>query len=178
MRLPRLGGPPVVQRSSTAASSEVISGHGRFNEEHLAAERRKKKPTFPVPDGVTLTLYAPHGAALENDVANLIENGQPPSAADVEMRMNDGSKTQPVPTPYPYVFTKDEEVVDYTVMPADKLVVMGKPYTVAKATPLREVVEHLKSMGATQIHYACCGAGYSDRFSDLFPYRGWYIRLK
>lgn len=169
--------PPVIQRANT---SEVISGHGRFNENYLeTVGRREKRATFPVPAGVTVTLYAPDGAALDNRVANLIEQGTPPAAGAVEMKQNDGSKVQPVPTPYPYEYTdQGKEVVNYTVMPTDKLNVMGKPFTVKKPTSLKEIVETLAAQGITDIHYACCGAGYSDKFGELFPYRGWHVRLK
>lgn len=172
----QLRAPSVAQRANV--SSEVISGHGRFNENYLETDKRKKKPKFPVPAGVALTLYAPDGAALENAVANLVEQGKPAPASDVELAENDGRRTQPVPAPYPYRYTTDEEVVNYTVMPADKLNVAGKPYTVDKPTALKEVVETLAARGVTEIHYACCGAGYSDTFRELFPYRGWYVRLK
>ena len=79
----------------------VISGHGRFNENYLETSGRTKVAHFVVPQGVTITFYAPDGAALDNPVANLIEGGQTVSANQVELKMSDSNKRKPVPTPYP-----------------------------------------------------------------------------
>jgi hypothetical protein len=165
-------------------SRKVISGHGEFNENYLDVERRKKKASFEVPAGVTITFYAPYGAKLENCLANEIEKGTPISSADVEMRANDAPTVTAVPTPYPYVYggnsTLGKNVIDYTVKEPGHLKVEAGAHTVTKPTPLRTIVEDLVGQGFTDLHFACCGGGFSDskEFKDLFPHSGYYVGLK
>jgi len=182
-----------VQRRTTMAAStapiaapiaaprrKVISGHGQFNEAKLATSGRTKLALFPVPEGMTLTFYAPPGAALDNELANHIEQGNSVEAKDVEMRAIDGPKITNVPTPYPYVFSAaTASPIDFTVGPPT-FPMKGDPYTVTESSALRTIVSSLKEDGVTDIHYACCGTGYSDSpgFRDLFLHRGWYVRLK
>ena len=157
----------------------VISGHGRFNEEHLATAGRKKLGTFKIPAGVTLTVYAPAGAALDNALAQKVELGAVVTAEMVELKQSDAAKIQEIPgDAYPYVLKEGDDMIDYTVTPPEGLPTLGAPVTVTVPTPLRLLVEKYKGEG--DIHYACCGAGFSDSPSlrDLFPYRGWYARLK
>ena len=164
-----------------APTRKVISGHGRFNQEKLDTVGRKRLPVFPVPKGVTLTFYAPPGAALDNELANRIEQGEAVNADDVEMRLTDGTKIESVPEPYPYVFSATtSSPIDFTVNPPDGLTMKGDPYTVAESSALRTIVSSLQKDGFTDIHYACCGTGYSDSqaFRGLFPHSGWYVRLK
>jgi len=161
---------------------EVVSGHGSFNEHHLeVVERRKKSATFKVPLGVTIVMYAPAGAALENDVANLIEKGTPPTLGDLVLKAgHSSSQTKPIPTPYPYRFTVGDDVINYTVSPPDRLNVMGKPYIVSSPKSLKKIVDELSGKGSITIHYACCSSAYSDSptFAPLFKFRGYYIDLK
>lgn len=161
----------------------VISGHGRFNEKHLAphpTQRRKLAGTFTVPVGMTVIMYAPPGAYLDNAVANLVETGTPPALNALLLKQTDAQGTLPMPAGYPWTYTAGQEVIDYTVQPPEGLTLKGSPITVDKPTPLRELVAKEGSKGHTTIHYACCSSGYSDAtsFRDLFPYKGYYVRLK
>lgn len=167
-----------------APYGQVISGHGRFNENKLASHptlRRKKKGTFEVPADMEVRMYAPPGAALDNAVANRIERGDPPPVDELELRHKDSaSKTLPMPTPYPYVFGAEAECVDYTVSPPDRLKVEGEPVTVSTPTALRELVAQAKAGGHRTVHYACCGSSYavSRDFQALFTHSGYYVRFK
>jgi hypothetical protein len=177
---PHQGG-AVPSTSSQPPQHQVISGHGRFNENYLESSgRRSKSATFKVPADVTIKMYTPDGAALDNAVANHIETGGTVSAGDVEMAMNDGASVQPVPTPYPRVFAAGADVINYTVTPPDRLSVSGAPYVVTAPKSLKTIVDELSGNGRIEIHYACCGSGFSDKaaFRDLFPGRGWYVRFK
>ncbi|HWZ42912.1 MAG TPA: hypothetical protein VNW97_05520 [Candidatus Saccharimonadales bacterium] len=162
------------------APRKVISGHGRFNENRLAKVGRKPLGSFPVPEGMVLTFYAPPGAALDDSLANRIELGEAINATDVELKMIDGAKVASVPTPYPYVYRAGALAIDFTVTPPDRLKVAEGSYTVTEPAALRTIVFSLKEHGFTDIHYACCGTGFSDSrdLKDLFPWRGWYVRLK
>jgi len=163
-----------------APRRKVISGHGQFNEEKLDTVGRKRLAIFSVPKGMTLTFYAPAGAALDNELANRIELGEAVDETDVELIINGGTTTRSVPTPYPYVFSAaTASPIDFTVGPPT-FPMKGDPYTVAESRALRPIVSSLQQDGFTDIHYACCGTGYSDSlgFRDLFPARGWYVRLK
>jgi hypothetical protein len=162
---------------------QVISGHGAFNANHLAdhpTARRKKTGTFVVPNGMTVIMYAPHGAALDNAVANRVELGSPPSADELELKHSDGTKTKPMPAGYPFTFNGGQTVVDYTVSPPDRLKIEGTPVTVTTPTPLRTLVDQAKADMKTTVHYACCGAahGVPPDFKDLFTDAGWHVRFK
>lgn len=102
----------------------VVSGHGRFNENHLAAQRRKKSPTFEVPPGMTVIMYAPPGAAMDDRVGHRIENADPPRADELEL-VDPNSKVVPMPAGYPWRFTAGQQVIDYTVTPPDRLQIEG-----------------------------------------------------
>jgi hypothetical protein len=156
------------------SSMPVISGHGRFNPNFLATVGRKKIATFPIPAGSTLTVYAPDGAALDNPVANKIERGDLLTPAMLEMKQNDGAKTERLPDGYPRVLVEGELMVDYTVTPPSGLPLVGDNITVLVATALRELV----NSNPGDIHYACCNAGFSDSFPGLFLWKGWHVRLK
>ncbi|MBB5802821.1 hypothetical protein F4560_002589 [Saccharothrix ecbatanensis] len=158
----------------------VVSGHGRFSEGHLATERRTKRGTFTVPQNMTVRMYAPNGAYLDNAVANRIETGQVPRADELELKQTDSAKVEPMPAGYPWTFTAGQEVVDYTVRPPDGLSIQGSPITVDAPTPLRVLVERAAADGHTQVHYACCSSGYSDnpQFAAMFTHRGYYVRFK
>ena len=161
----------------------VISGHGRFNEEYLddhPTERRKKSGTFAVPTGMTVVMYAPPGAYLDNAVANLIETGNPPAIGLLELKQVDSSRVQSMPSAYPWSYTAGQPVINYTVRPPEGLTIKGTPITVETPTSLRVLVDNVKTSGQVTVHYACCSSGYSDKrdFADLFPYKGYYARLK
>ena len=158
-------------------SRMVISGHGEFNETYLATTGRKKKATFEVPVGVTITFYAPYGAKLENSLANEIEKANAIGSADVVLGLIDGSTVKAVPTPYPYVYGENSDVIDYTVKDPGELKVVAGAHTVKTPTPLRTIVAGLAAQGFDDLHFACCGGGFSDSqdFRDLFPYRGYYV---
>lgn len=71
-------------------------------------------------------------------------------------------------------------MINYTVRAPEGLTVEGTPTTVTKPTSLRVLVDQAKASGHTKVHYACCSSGYSEKrdFVDLFPSRGYYVRLK
>lgn len=169
-----------IGKSDESVPHHVISGHGAFNEHYLASAGPKrsdgKKAKFVVPEGKTIVLYAPPGAALENQVANAIESGNYPSAEQVMLENNANYTRLDVPTPYPYVFTAGQEVINYTVTPPNKLKVVGNPTTVKSPTSLFELISGIE--GEAIIHYACCSSAYSDKFKDLFDYRGFNVSFK
>jgi hypothetical protein len=175
----------VVQRMNVGTEL-VLSGHGDFSAMYLETEGRRKLATFPVPAGINITFYAPDGAALDNDVANLIEAGRYPVNADLELRQNDGSKIQPLSAEYPRTFVPNEGVLNYTLAPPARLAVVRglNVFTVDEKTSLYDLVAAavlvgLRRGGTTHIHWAACGSFRAEqRWADLFPYRGWYCRLK
>lgn len=177
-----VGNQAVVQRMpmEDTPGHRVISGHGRFSEQHLESERRKKLVRFTVPDGVTIHVYAPDGAALENDVANLVEEGNPPGSGEVELVYGDTGETQDVSGGYPYRFGPGSEMVNYTIYPPDKLITKGEPKTYRQPTSLFTAVNELAEQGYTDIHFACCSRSYAvkDAHREAMPWNGWYVRLK
>lgn len=177
---------PDLSHGSKAESAEsvkhtVISGHGAFNENHLQSGPKRsdgKKAKFTVPEGITIIMYAPPGAALENLVANAVESGNYPTADEVMLENNVNYKRQEVPTPYPYVFNSGEEIINYTVSPPNKLKIVGNPTTVDGPTSLFDVISGIR--GPAIVHYACCSSAYpaSERFKALFDYRGFNVCFK
>lgn len=123
-------------------------------------------------------MYAPNGAALDNAVANAIEQGNYPKAELLEMKQSDGSKVVPVPTPYPYIYGPGREAINYTVMPPDRLLLAGNPIVVDGAKSLFDIVSEIQE--EVTVHYACCSAGFSDKveFRDLFPDKGFHVRFQ
>jgi Putative adhesin Stv domain len=159
----------------------VISGHGEFNVNYLEdGERRTKKPTFVVPKNVTIWAYAPPGAALENDVANLIEEGRYPASDALEMKMKDTAKVVPLLSGYPRTFTAGQEMINYTVAPPGDLTIKGRPVTVTAKESLKSLVDRLVGTVPVTIHYACCSSSYTlnETYRGLLPHYGWYVRLK
>lgn len=177
-----VGNRAVVQRMpmEDTPGHRVISGHGRFSEEHLEAERRKKLVRFPVPDGVTLHVYAPDGASLENDLANRVEEGDLPAADEVELVQGDTKKKAAVPGSYPYRFGPGSQMVNYTIYPPDKLIIKGAPKTYAEPTSLFNAVTELAAEGYTDIHFACCSRSFAvkDAHREAMPWYGWYVQEK
>jgi hypothetical protein len=169
----------VIQRAEALAERKrVVSGHGRFDENFLATEGRKKLPYFIVPEGVTVVLYAPSGATLDNPVANMIEQGNYPTAEQVVLKKQDSSGEKEVPKPYPYVFRTGDEVINYSVGPPNRLKIEGDAYCVSKKTSLKDIVEDHHRQGYTTIHFACCCAGSAAAHRDLFDMMGWYVTLR
>ena len=172
----------VIQRAALPIANKVVSGHGRFNENYLEddpAVRRGKLAHFVVPPNMSVILYTPDGAALDDGLANRIEKGNVPAKGDVELVLPTG-KAVPL-DPWPLEMGPGTSVINYTVTPPDGLNVMGQPIQVQHPKSLYQIVlgqadpnHHVK------VHYAACGAGFSDKkgFRDLFPARGSYVRLK
>lgn len=162
----------------------VISGHGAFSVLQLQTEKRKKLATFELPPRVSITFYAPDGAALENGVANRIEVGDYPAADELEMKMKDANKKAPLPGGYPRTFGPGEEVINYTLSAPSGLNVIGGPnvVTVEEPTSLYELVGAavlaIMKGGTAHLHWAACGSFYADAFDELFEWKGWYCRLK
>ena len=170
----------VIQRAEGPTErNQTVSGHGRFEENFLATVGRKKLTHFTVPEGVTVVLYAPPGATLDNPVANLIEQGKYPTAEQVVLKKQDGSGQKEVPTPYPYVFKKGDKVINYSVSPPNRLKIEGEPFTVSEKTSLKDIVEAQQAKGYTTIHFACCCAGSAALgHRDMFDAMGWYVTLR
>ena len=182
---------PVIQRASQGTpkkfKTEVIGGHGRFNDKNLKTppgRSRKKLGTFVVPANAMVVMYAPPGASLDDRVGVLIENGQVPDKSEVEMVLP--SKKVENLNNWPYFFGPGMKVIDYTVSYGDGLNLQSGTHTVAKGKKgrlLSDMVEEIAVAaypGNVKIDYACCSAGYSDSkaFSGMFKYKGAYIRLK
>jgi hypothetical protein len=157
----------------------VISGHGEFNKNFLEVDRRKKLPTFTVPAGVTIRVYAPPGAGLENNVANLIEEGRYPIRAQLQLEHKDTYKTALLPADYPKSFHPGDEMINYTVAPVGDLKIKGSPITVEEKTSLKSIVDPLSSTTERTVHFACCSSSYAleDEYRQLLPNYGWYVRL-
>jgi hypothetical protein len=85
-------------------TTRVISGHGEFNENYLEIRGREKLPTFQVPADITIVTYAPPGASLENDIAMLVEEMNPPGVGEVELVQKDTNRSRPMLAGYPYRF--------------------------------------------------------------------------
>ncbi len=157
----------------------VISGHGEFNKNFLEAVGRKKLPTFLVPKGVTIRVYAPPGAGLENDVANLIEQGRYPVRAQLVLEHKDTYRTTPLPADYPKEFRPGDQMINYTVGPPGELTIEGAPVTVEKKTSLKSIIDPLSSATDRVVHFACCSSSYAveEEYRLLLPNYGWYVRL-
>jgi hypothetical protein len=178
---PDLSVKPQSDSYSPPIPEKVISGHGAFNENYLQSGKKRsegKKAKFIVPDGITIVMYAPPGAALENQVANAVESGQYPGADQVMLENNSNYARLEVPQPYPYVFKSGEEIINYTVSPPNRLKIEGSPITVSKPQSLLDLVSGIQAPAI--IHYACCSSAYpnSERFRGLFDYRGYNVCFK
>ena len=174
-----------LQAMRVAEIDLVLSGHGGFSVGLLETEGRKKLPKLTVPHGVRVTFYAPDGAALDNPVANSIERGSYPSNAELELKMIDAARTQPLPDDYPKTFEPGDDLINYTLGPPLTLNVISGDhvFTTESSETLSTLVDAallvgLKNRSVVHIHWAACGSFRADRFEELFPYRGWYCRLK
>lgn len=172
--------------------STVLSGHGRFGDNQRLPKypdkprSRELKATFTVPEGVELVVYAPPGAWLENQVANLIESGTPPTADDLEM-IGPNNKRRPMPPGYPRTFHAGEEVINYKLMPLEAKHLAEGATSVETGT-LQEKVAELAATREDQdadappltIHYACCGVGQSSvpEIDRLFEHRNYTVMLR
>lgn len=106
-----------------AAGETVFSGHGAFVE-------GSGKVTLP--EGTSISTYAPHNSYITDAVGNQIELGNPP-----------------VPT---QVFGPGETMPNYNLYPPGDLNIAGNPVTVGRATPLSELLK--PNMG--MCHWAAC----------------------
>ncbi len=179
-----------VQRMPSPDSA-VLSGHGRFGQNQLIPKNpnnprsRALKPTFTVPEGIEIVMYAPPGASLENTPAQAIEQGQPPTRDQLELVLN--QQRQDLPEDYPRTFRAGEELINYQVLPLQSEHLSEGAQTVDAPTTLQKKAEELAKQrresgaeGPLTLHYACCGAGHSDRKEDegLFPYKGWTVEMR
>ena len=166
--------------------TRIVSGHGSMELAHLpflgpTSSRGRgtgpRKTTFTVPDGMTITFYAPRGAALDNAVANRIERGDIPRRDELEMKFSDGSKVVPLPDDfgYPDVYTSGADAPNYTVGPPRGLKLEGKPATVKTPTLLETLMTQLKQEGFKHVQYACCSV---ERGEFRQEWSGWHVRLK
>lgn len=194
---PRVGAsPPFPARRAASlqrASEEksvgkrlVLSGHGQYEPALLKrAGTKRNSPVithFEVPVGVSITFYAPHGAALDNPVANLIEQGQPPAADELEL-VNENSKKMSMPAGYPCRCGAGSVVPDYCLQPPGMLKVVeadGVVTVKVKTLLSAKALELLKANGAVDLHWAACGAAHITdvALQEFFPWRGWYVRKK
>lgn len=179
-----------VQRMADRDSS-VLSGHGRFGQNQLIPKNpanprsRALKPTFTVPEGIEIVMYAPPGASLENDPAQRIEQGDPPTRDQLELVLDQQRKD--LPEDYPRTFRAGEELINYQVTPLQAQHLSEGAETVNTATTLQKRAEELAKQrresgaeGPLTLHYACCGAGHSDRKEDegIFAYKGWSVMMR
>ncbi|MER6300783.1 putative adhesin [Kitasatospora sp. NPDC001539] len=172
--------------------STVISGHGRFGDNQRLPKNpdnprsRALKATFTVPAGVELVVYAPPGAWLENEVANRVESGNPPTTDELEL-VGDNNKRKPMPPDYPKTFRAGEEVINYKLMPLDARHLAEGAVSVDAGT-LRDKVQELLEAREDQgedappltIHYACCGVGSSSvpEIDRLFVHRNYTVMMR
>ncbi|MEU3824745.1 putative adhesin [Streptomyces sp. NPDC029080] len=172
-------------------NTTVLSGHGRFGDNQRlpkfpGTRSRALKATFTVPDGIELVVYAPPGAWLENEVAKLVESGNPPGADDLELVGAD-NKRKPMPAGYPKTFGVGEEVINYKLMPLDAKHLAEGATSVDTGT-LSEKVNELAAAREQQaedapplvVHYACCGVGSSSNpeIDKLFEHRNYTVMLR
>lgn len=173
-----------------------VAGHGLYSDEYvrkiserdgLGGEPPKKRrrgapepvePTFVVPEGVTLLMYAPHGASINNSVAHDIERGYVPPKENLEIVKSTG-KTETVEElpggDFPYQAGPGTRVPNYRVGRPDRLKVDGKSRTVKDAKLLSQLVEELREEGFSVIQYTCCSATEKED-AALFPKKGWWVR--
>ncbi|MEE1785608.1 hypothetical protein PUR71_22270 [Streptomyces sp. SP17BM10] len=191
---------PSLQRmpadTDTAAGPQtgpaVISGHGRFGDPQRLPRNpdnprsRALKATFTVPEGIELVVYAPPGAWLENEVAKLVESGEPPGTDDLEL-VGPTNKRKPMPPDYPKTFRAGEEVINYKLMPLDAKHLAEGAVSVGTGT-LQDKVKELAAArreedadaGPLTVHYACCGVGSSStpEIDRLFVHRNYTVMLR
>lgn len=187
-RMPADTGTPAAPRSGPT----VISGHGRFGDPQRLPKNpdnprsRALKATFTVPEGIELVVYAPPGAWLENEVAKLVESGEPPGTDDLEL-VGNNNKRKPMPPDYPRTFHAGEEVINYKLMPLDARHLAEGAVSVGTGT-LQEKVKELAAArreedadaGPLTVHYACCGVGSSStpEIDRLFVHRNYTVMLR
>jgi hypothetical protein len=152
-----------LERTIHQVYGTVVSGHGALNTTLISEKRpvegtrrRNLGTTFTMPANVHLVFYLPDGALLEQRVANAIETGNPPSAADVHLVVNGGTTKKQVPTPYPEVVGPGEQAENYAVSPPLGLTVRGAAITVQENTLLSELVGRVSQAGGGIVRFACC----------------------
>jgi hypothetical protein len=172
--------------------STVISGHGRFGDQQMipvnpGTRSRALKPTFTVPDGVEVVVYAPPGAWLENQAANRIEEGNPPTRDQLALTYP-GRPPREMPEGYPKTFTSGSEVINYKITPLQAQHLAEGAETVDEGITLQNKVNQLldereaaaEGQPPLRVHYACCGVGSSSRseVDSRFEYRGYTVELR
>ncbi|CAM5679221.1 hypothetical protein SMICM304S_05477 [Streptomyces microflavus] len=162
------------EASTSSRSTTVISGHGRFGDNQRLPKNpdnprsRALKATFTVPEGIELIVYAPPGAWLENEVAKLVESGEPPAADNLEL-VGPNNKRKPMPDGFPKTYTAGQEVINYKLMPLEAKH-LAEGATSVEGGTLRDKVADLADAHQAQgndeapltVHYACCGVGSSS----------------
>jgi len=108
--------------------SLIISGHGDYNP-------KQRCPTFEIPQGTNVTVWAVHGQILRNDVGNIIETHR-------HQGQNLFSQT----------YDAGDHMPNYTVHPSADLALQGSPLTVAGKTQLNELVMPMQG----RVHLATC----------------------
>ena len=180
------------QEQEQAQNLTVLSGHGRFGDNQRLPRNpdnprsRALKATFTVPEGIELVVYAPPGAWLENEVANRVETGAPPSADDLEM-VGPNNKRKPMPPGYPKTFGAGEEVINYKLMPLEARH-LAEGATSVEGGTLQAKVKELADARENQeddappltVHYACCGVGASSipEIDQLFVHRNYTVMMR
>lgn len=101
----------------------VFSGHGAYVE---------GSGEVTVPDGTSVSTYAPHDSTITDEMDNQIETGNPPTPIRV--------------------YGTGETMPNYTLYPPDGLNIAGNPVTVTEPTPLSELLQ--ENMGSC--HWAAC----------------------
>ena len=91
--------------------------------------------SITVPEGTSLTTYAPHGASITDELGNAIETG-----SGLENSV------------FQQTFGPGEAVPNYTLHPPDGLSIVGNPVTVSEPTQLSELLQ--PNMGACS--WAAC----------------------
>ncbi|MFF9765093.1 putative adhesin [Streptomyces sp. NPDC053086] len=193
-RMPSTSAPAQQEAGEQAQdpNTTVLSGHGRFGDNQRlpkfpGTRSRALKATFTVPEGIELIVYAPPGAWLENEVAKLVESGNPPGADDLEL-VGSNNKRKPMPEGYPKTFGAGEEVINYKLMPLDAKHLAEGATSVDTGT-LSEKVAELAAAREQQaqedaspliVHYACCGVGSSSNpeIDQLFEHRNYTVMLR
>ncbi|MER5886205.1 putative adhesin [Streptomyces sp. NPDC001941] len=172
-------------------NTRVLSGHGRFGDPQRlpkfpGTRSRELKATFTVPDGIELIVYAPPGAWLENEVAKLVESGNPPGSDELEM-VGPNNKRRDMPADYPKTFGAGEEVINYKLMPLDAKHLAEGATSVDMGTLQQKVAElaaeqedRAEDDPPLTVHYACCGVGSSSNpaIDKLFEHRNYTVMMR
>lgn len=175
--------------SSDPSVRWTISGHGAIKKGNLEPAipgKRELKHTFSVPKRVTLTIYAPPGAGLEDRVGNEIEKGHSLSHEDLVLKPKSGQgKTSSLPAEYPKKHIEGQEAINYTVSNPTGLKVEAneRVYTIQKGDggkSLKKIIDELikgHPGSKLEVHYACCGSPSCDYKAEVFTYKHKFVDL-